>query len=316
MAVSTIQGFGPDKVKTNLYPSGEPATSGAYVNEHLSFGGVWEGCTVKKAMTANRTWEIRPYGMIGRPGETWIERLRALQIYPDRKFEQRASLKSKGRTIVNQKEILGEKLEILKQETSILSEKGHQLVNGLWKIRQIALALWLAAIGVGIGAVSQGGKANPPILAISILIPIWFYYIDTKYNSWYRKFNLREAEIRRFLSQEEYVLPSNQTRISFEKCLLDEKLPFPIYDLSGEQTFGDNGYYKWKSSLLRSYCDIIPLFFYWPQILASVLFSSLEYKNLGYLKSWWFPVVTVFLGLILLYIFAQIKKRVMIRSKS
>ena len=59
-------------------------SSGAYASERLSFDDQWEGCTVKKAMTANRTWEIRPYGMIGRPGETWIVRLRALQIYPDR----------------------------------------------------------------------------------------------------------------------------------------------------------------------------------------------------------------------------------------
>jgi hypothetical protein len=59
-------------------------SSGAHASERLSFDDKWEGCTVKKAMTANRTWEIRPYGMKGRPGETWIVRLRALQIYPDR----------------------------------------------------------------------------------------------------------------------------------------------------------------------------------------------------------------------------------------
>ena len=46
--------------------------SGAYASERLSFDDEWEGCTVKKAMTANRTWEIRLYGIAGRLWETWF----------------------------------------------------------------------------------------------------------------------------------------------------------------------------------------------------------------------------------------------------
>jgi len=84
MAVSTIQDFGPDKVEDEPISVRRTSDVRGVCERALKFRRRWQGCTVKKAMTANRTWEIRPYGITGRPGETWIERLRALQIYPDR----------------------------------------------------------------------------------------------------------------------------------------------------------------------------------------------------------------------------------------
>lgn len=217
---------------------------------------------------------------------------------------------------MDQKEILNERLAILKQEASILSDKIDQIVGRLWKIRQIALTLWLAAFGVGIGAIAQGGTANLPILTISIFIPIWFSYIDAIYNGHYRRFVMREIEIRKFFSQEEYVMPSNHAQISFEKCLTDEKFPFPVYDIAGEQTFSNDGNYKWKTSILKSLTDRIPMFFYWPQILASVFFASVEYKNQSYLKSSWPPVVVAIFGMMVLYIFAEVRKKILKRSKN
>ena len=138
---------------------------------------------------------------------------------------------------------------------------------------------------------------------------MWFSYIDARYQRWYKRVNLREIEIRKFLSKEEYILPINKNKMSFEKCLIDEKLSFPIFDLSGEYTFGNDNNYKWEKSLAKNYFDKIPLFFYWSQILASVLFSSLEYKNMGHLKYSWLPVSVAFLVIVFLYIYAQIRKK-------
>jgi hypothetical protein len=216
---------------------------------------------------------------------------------------------------LEQKEIFNEKLSILKHETSILSDKSNQIIDRLWKIRQVALTLWLAAVGVGLGAITQNGKAFVSVLAISVFIPVWFCYIEARYHSWYRRFNMRENEIRKFISQEDYIMPSTQAKISFEKCLINEKLIFPVYDLSGEQTFGNDGNYKWEKSLIRSYTDQIPIFFYWIQILVSVLFLSLECHNLGYLKNWWYPLTLSFFSMLVVYIFARFRKRILRRSK-
>ena len=74
MAVSTIQDTEPDKVQNEPISVRQTSVVRGVCERALKSRRRWEGCTVKKAMTANRTWEIRLYGITGRPGETWTVR--------------------------------------------------------------------------------------------------------------------------------------------------------------------------------------------------------------------------------------------------
>ena len=63
------------------------------------------------------------------------------------------------------------KMDLIKHEILVLNEKMNSLTSNLWKIRQIALGIWLAAFGVGLGALNQIGKTNPILLFISFNAP-------------------------------------------------------------------------------------------------------------------------------------------------
>ncbi len=216
---------------------------------------------------------------------------------------------------MNKREIANIKLEILKHETSILTQKVNSVVDKIWKIRQISLTLWLAAIGIGLGAIKEGNAQNANILAISVIIPVLFLIIDSRYNRRYRIFNIREKEIQKFLSQEEYILPSTNTKILFEECLKKEKFDFPIYDINGNQTFKDQGFYKWEKSLMKSYTDGIPLMFYGIQILTSILFTSLEFTRQEYIKHWWIPLISGLFVMLFIFIYAKFTKNKVLKER-
>jgi hypothetical protein len=48
----------------------KPREDGAYVHQHLNFISLGK-VHGRKAKASNRTWEIRPSGIIGGPPETW-----------------------------------------------------------------------------------------------------------------------------------------------------------------------------------------------------------------------------------------------------
>jgi len=202
-----------------------------------------------------------------------------------------------------------EKLEILKLEISILSELINRVSDRLWTIRQIAVTIWLAAIGLGLGIIAKDNQPNLTILAVSILIPIWFAIIDSNYSYWVRIFISRDLQIGRFLSRNKYILPSNNTEISFDECLEKNELPFPIYDLTGSETYGDkNKYYKWRKSKLNIFTISSPLLIYGTQLILSALFFSSEYKRSSNSRLWWIPLLGTVTILVILTTLAHIKK--------
>ena len=53
---------------------------------------------------------------------------------------------------MDQKEIIIEKLLILRLEMSILNDRMKNVLDSVWKIRRLCLTLWLAGMGsIGIG---------------------------------------------------------------------------------------------------------------------------------------------------------------------
>jgi len=188
------------------------------------------------------------------------------------------------------------RLDLLKLEIKILDSRITNVVSNLWKVRQLGLTLWLAALGVGFGALSQGSKPLINVLILSGIVPLIFSYMDARITRWYTIFRMRDLEIQHFINQKEYVLPSSNAKLSFDESLENQTMDFPVYDLTGKQTFGDNKFYKWNTTVKRSFLAATPVVFYGLQILASALFTSIELSNARTFRLWWIiPTVTLVL---------------------
>jgi len=203
---------------------------------------------------------------------------------------------------MEKKDIVSEKISLLKDEIKILNDRIHSVLSSLWKVRQISLTLWLAAVSIGLGAISKGNKPLFNVLSISLLIPVIFHYIDARLTRWYNIFKLRDSEIQRFLSNTEYFLPSNHKRMIFTKSLEQDDFVFPVYDIHGEETFGDNEYYLWRKKLFTCLLADTPLFFYGIQYITATFLISLELRNKYSFEYWWLlagivPVTLVILSL-------------------
>jgi hypothetical protein len=208
--------------------------------------------------------------------------------------------KPRRKNIVEKNEIFAQKFGLLKLEINILNDRINHVISNLWQIRQISLTLWLAALGVGFGALSQGNKPFPNILILSAFVPLLFLLIDARMTRWYFVFMMRDSEIQRFLGEQSYVLPSTLTPMSFDQSLEEQILNFPVYDLTGDRTFGNDKYFRWNTKVRRSFIAATPLVFYGLQILASVLFASLEFHNSSNFK---------LLLILILRIFAIIERK-------
>jgi len=202
---------------------------------------------------------------------------------------------------VDNKEIVEKNAKLLEDELTILNHRLNHLISNIWKVRQIALTLWVAAIGVGLGAISKSNEPILNILALSILIPLLFLYIDARMMRWYGRFMMRDFEIQRFLNEEIYFLPSTQEKMSFVESLKREEWNFPVYDISGEKTFGPSKYYRWRSGFRHTLLAATNTFFYGLQMLASILFTSLEFKKIYNVKLWWIPFLLIFFLIFILY---------------
>lgn len=210
---------------------------------------------------------------------------------------------------MNKTEIVNEKLDVLKLEISILNQRQASAVDRLWKIRQISLTLWLATIGVGLGIVSKDGQPNIAFLALSALIPVWFSIIDSRNHRWWILYVLRDIQIQKFLSTGDYILPATKEKISYHKSLENDELSFPIYDLIGNETFGNSKYIKWQRGMLMSYTSTVPFLLYGILILASVFFTSLQLSNKILPKLWWILPAITLLMLTSLYLYARLKEK-------
>lgn len=214
---------------------------------------------------------------------------------------------------MDKKDAFKEKLSILKAEISELNKSINLVFDRIWKIRQIQFTLWIAALGIGLGVINKESQINTSILAISIIIPIWFFIIESVFSRARRQFNARNQEIQKFLNQKEYVLPSTQKSLSFDKSLAEDELLFPIYDLSGEKTFGDNNYLKWRKSILSNFTIVNPPLIYGSQLFVSVSFFCIKYQSISKLILWWIPSAIVILLVLALVVFANIKRKKLLK---
>lgn len=149
----------------------------------------------------------------------------------------------------------GTELDLLKVEMQILASKVANVIDTLWKIRTASITLWTAVLGVGLGSFTDNKEPVLPLLILSCLLPVLFFNIDARNNRWYRRLSSREYSLQQYLNDPDYKSPEG----------------FPIYDLSGANTFRGSSYYAWEFSIARSCVDPIPLSVYGGQALFSVV---------------------------------------------
>lgn len=216
---------------------------------------------------------------------------------------------------MNKKEIFEKKFSLLRDEISILNQRINLAFDRIWKIRQLELTLWIATIGLGLGTIHQANKANPSILAISALLPIWFFIIESVYARSRRLFAARDHEIQKFLNNADYRIPGSNNKIEFLLDLKKDELNFPVYDLKGINTFCENGFYRWRKSIFSNFTISTPILLYGSQVIVSAYFARINYNPLREANMWWFPpasaafIISILpiIGLIVRWRFLKIK---------
>jgi len=180
-------------------------------------------------------------------------------------------------------EVIKEKLEFLKLEYQQLISEIEHLENVAWRIRQFSLSLWLVALGVGLGVITEGVKSDFNILIISAVIPIMFIYLDARtFTRWARR-RARLDQIELFLSNREYILPSTGRRISFKQFCSDRKkaYEFPVLDFTGRRTFNSEKNYDIETgSALPEMLYPFRVIFYHFQLVASLVIIALQIHKL------------------------------------
>jgi len=96
-------------------------------------------------------------------------------------------------------------------------------------------------------------------------------YVDAMYYPWYCLLVLREREIGKFISAEEYRLPCGGTSSDTE-APEDRIVYFPVFDLDGRATLGkEHVIGRWEKSLLGSLGSFTPLLVYASQLCGSAM---------------------------------------------
>ena len=206
------------------------------------------------------------------------------------------------------------KFELIKSELEAISSRKNNIVSNLWKIRQIAITLWLAVLTIGLGGINKMDGSIIEILIVSVILPFIFMILDSSESRWWFKYDMREHEIKLFINSEKYTLPANGTESIFIDFLKNPNFKFPLYDLSGFLTFGHQKEFRQLSGRLKVILSSNSLMFYGFQIVVSVAFLSWNYNKDESLLFLITPVVSTIL-LIILYLLGKLRTKKIIKTK-
>jgi hypothetical protein len=157
------------------------------------------------------------------------------------------------------------KLEILKQEIEIVHEKINHFDNLRHQTRQMAVTLWLAAVGVGLTA------KQPLILYLAAFVPLPLWYFESIYHAYQEGYSSRARAVRAFLQTGRYAVQGHE-EVSLEECFNAPDFgAFPVPDYFGGRTVPKEEHRK-GTSVLRNFVKIKMVLFYLPLVLAALLF--------------------------------------------
>lgn len=158
------------------------------------------------------------------------------------------------------------KLETLKQEIDFLSKKVNHFDVLRQRTKQMAITLWLAAVGFALAQDQQY------ILFISIFVPLPFWVQDSYYHTYQTGFDYRFWAIREFIRDGRYLVEGKNLVLLSEYFDEDKLGKFPIPDYYGNATIQID---VWKNndSALRKFFKLKTVMFYFPLVLCSTFLA-------------------------------------------
>ena len=164
------------------------------------------------------------------------------------------------------------KIELLKQEIELNNQKVNHFDNLRYHMKQMAITLWLAAIGV---AITQELRI---ILWLSAFIPLPFWLFESYYHGYQECFSARLVAILKFIQTGKYEVP-NETEAVLEDCLKDPKFgSFPVPDYYGEKTLSKQDRRK-MISVFRNMFKVKMMLFYLPLIFVALFLINVICKQ-------------------------------------
>jgi hypothetical protein len=174
------------------------------------------------------------------------------------------------------------KLDILKQEIDLINTKINHFDDLRHRTKQMAMTLWLAALGVGLTA------KLAILLWLAAFVPVLFWYIETVYHAYQEGYILRSSSIRRFIRTGEYE-DENGTNVTLADCMNDDSFgSFPVPDDYGRHTVHkkdqENGRHKKVqehqehrrvTSVSRNLVKRKPMLFYLSLVGAAIILAKL-----------------------------------------
>ncbi len=202
------------------------------------------------------------------------------------------------------------KFELLKIELDVINSRKNNIISTLWKIKQISITLWLAVLTIGLGGVlNKMGTPLLDVILVSGILPFIFMIIDSSELRWWYRFDYREEEIKQFINNEEYILPSNGTKLNFNNFLNDANFDFPLYDLTGILTFGNNRKFKKLGSRLKAILSSNSLLYYGLQIMISSSFLFWNYYKDFEALFWLLIPFFILILLVFSYLFGKFRTK-------
>lgn len=165
-------------------------------------------------------------------------------------------------------DLLRIRVDLLKTELSILDSKIKSIVDRLWQIRALCQALWVGLVAIGLGAGTGDRIPVPELLWVSTVVPLWSAYVDASYQRWYRRFRMREDAIRRL-----FATPAEaEGGEGWVRALAGG---FPLLDLDGRVTYGNDREYRWSGSRWSGLFDTTPVLTFGSLASLSLVLSYL-----------------------------------------
>jgi len=178
------------------------------------------------------------------------------------------------------------RIGILNKEIDIITQKINHFDDLRLKTRQMAIVLWVAVIGVGLKNVVIGsGTENNDVQYSGLLyclasfIPFPFWYLESKYRGYYKKWAKRLSAIRKFIRDGKHILPDGgiaKFQDFIDPLIVDSC--FPLFDFWAEKTI-KKGHLKCISSLRSGLLSRKIFWIYFPMVLIGSVLSVFELRS-------------------------------------
>ena len=199
--------------------------------------------------------------------------------------------------------------DLIKLEIELLERRIVQLEDLQYRLRQFSITLWLATLGFGLGVTTQ--STNIFLLAASSLIPALFMYQDAWHASAAQFHRSRINAIIQFLNSKDSRL---KERIEEILDTIGFPIMFPIMDLTGHLTIGNDKQAIYRKSIIVKLTRTTRIVFYGFQLFGSSIVLSLYLVSNFRNDFYYLIILSTPLFAAVLYLIRLIKKKAIIRN--